>query len=155
MAKTKRRRSPSKPRPPEAAARKARPARKGVSRTATAAQVRALLDEMSAASMESAGDSARGGGLAAAVAPEASAAGEKKAVTFTCSNLQCLVGITVGSTNVVFAGTGGSLFSTGAFIAHWRVKGSGAFKITATGATLSPISSTAPDAGLANFVVTP
>lgn len=133
-------------------------ARRTPARAGRARAIASLLDEMRAAG-EGAGPAARGvgGALAAAEPPGAvlAAVPAQKAVTFTCSNAQCLVGITVGSVNVVFTGTGGSLFPVGTAVAHWRVKGTGKFSVTATGATLGPIASTAPDAGLANFVVAP
>lgn len=146
MAKKKRAGSSSKPkRRRKRAARKVRPVR---SRPVTQRQVMALLQEMSLPGGEAAGRSRAGGAAALAAI-----AADKKAVTFSCSNPQCLVGITVGSINIVFTGTGGSLFPAGSFVAHWRVKGSGAFTITSAGATLSAVASTAPDAGLASLLV--
>lgn len=148
---TVRRRTPQGPKRTAAAGNRTR--RPGGSRA-----IASLLEEMQAASGEPRPEGRGAGAALAAAEPPVgalAAAPAQKAVTFTCSNAQCLVGITVGSVNVVFTGSGGSLFPVGSGVAHWRVKGAGKFSITASGATLSAISSTAPDAGLASFVVTP
>jgi hypothetical protein len=82
------------------------------------------------------------------------AAADMAPVTFTCSNPGCIVGITVGTINIVFVGTGGAHLPVGASLMFWRVQGSGALAITATGGSLSsPISSTAPDAGMRTLTV--
>jgi hypothetical protein len=83
------------------------------------------------------------------------AAAATKPVVFNCSNPNCIVGITSGTLNIVFVGTGGATMPTGSFPIFWRVQGTGAFTVTVqSGGTLSsPIASTAPDAGVRTLTV--
>jgi hypothetical protein len=91
---------------------------------------------------------------AARGAPRAAVAAAAKAVVFSCSNPNCVVGITAGTINIVFVSTGGATMPVGSFPIFWRVQGTGPFAVTVQGAALSsPINSVAPDAGIRTLTV--
>jgi hypothetical protein len=85
----------------------------------------------------------------------AEAGGTFRPVIFKCTNAGCLVGVTAGTLNIVFSGTGGASMPVGSYPIFWRVQGSGAFMLTVEeGGTLSsPVESTAPDAGTRTLTV--
>ena len=90
-----------------------------------------------------------------AFAPAASfAAATAKKVDFKCSNPSCIVGITIGASDITFVGEGAAMLPPGTHTMFYRVQGNGAYRLTVTNATLSaPISSTAPDAGVRMLTV--
>ena len=76
---------------------------------------------------------ARGAGAARA------AAAATKIVTFTCSNPACLVGITSGTLNFAFVGSGAASFPVGNSPIFYRVQGPAKpVTITTQGGTLNP-----------------
>jgi hypothetical protein len=76
--------------------------------------------------------------FAAAAAAPVAADVVVKPVSFTCSNIGCLVSITSGSIHFVFSGTGGAKFPVGVSRIFYGVQGpkNQAFSITVQGATL-------------------
>lgn len=81
--------------------------------------------------------------FAAAAAAPVAADVAVKPVSFTCSNIGCLVSITSGNIHFVFSGTGGANFPVGVSRIFYGVQGpkNQAFSITVQGATLDfPIS---------------
>jgi len=85
----------------------------------------------------------------------AAAAAGLKPVTFTCSNAGCLVGISSGSLNLVFSGSGAAMFPVGASTIFYRIQGpKTAVTLTTTGGTLSaPIAGTPPFGGMRTLTV--
>ena len=70
---------------------------------------------------------------------EAAEAVTLKVVTFTCSNPNCVVGITSGSLNFAFTGSGAASFPVGQSDIFFRIKGaSQPVTLTTQGGTLSP-----------------
>ena len=117
---------------------------KPAARRVTPAQLRgamaALLKRAAAPS------SPAGAALRARVATAAAG----KTVTFACSNLACLVGITSGSLNLVFHGSGAAQFPSGPSTIFFRVQGpKNPATVAVTGGTLNaPISGTPAFGGM-------
>jgi len=83
---------------------------------------------------------------AAAPSPFEAADAGARPVTFTSSNGTQIVGITAGLTGGAGVGSVSLQLPVGTYMVQWRVTGSGAFSLTAQGATLhGAISSVAPD----------
>lgn len=69
----------------------------------------------------------------------AAAAVTRKLVTFTCSNANCVVGITSGTLNFAFTGSGAAEFPVGQSDIFFRIRGSRQpVTLTTQGGTLTP-----------------